>query len=570
MQRTKKPDTSMGGDIMENPGINCHSCSSTREQRFHSVSGVYEDILNISPQLSYHNPTIDIERRLHDRNSMSFQERTSGYTSRTSIASTETTASESVVELVKEISALELEVIHLERYLLSLYRTAFDQYLPRSSTAAGPASRSPVECHAGRLRHDSTIQISHDQATHSISPDPVVDKSCHSQSLERVEESASNCRHAEHSPAHDLAFSSELKNDIPKSVSGHRSLADHLGASITDHVPEISCRLSEDIIRCISAIYCKLANPPAQHVEQMASPTPSASSSSTFSPQDPCDNWSPQCHYEATASPSQSESLEVKSFQYSGVVEIPQIHIDGDRFGYASQMLNIFSSLIRHLEKIDPRKLEHDEQLAFWINIHNALVMHAFLAYGLHENHMKSTYSILKAAYNVGGHSINAYVIRSSILGCRTHRPALWLHSLFSPAVKFMNGNGRHPYALDRPEPLAYFALCSGACSDPPVRLYTAKGIYQELELAKTEFIQVNVSVRKEKNIVLPKILYYYAKDAYLELSGLVEMVCSCMPDAQRKAAIRECLKRKLDKCVEWSPCKSAFKYLVHRDLAEQ
>nr|XP_010932166.1 uncharacterized protein LOC105052885 isoform X2 [Elaeis guineensis] len=531
MQRTKKPDTSMGEDVMENPGINCLSCSSTREQHFHSfsVSGAYEDILNISPRVSYHNP--------------------------------------SVVELVKEISALELEVIHLERYLLSLYRTAFDQYLASSSTAADHASRSPLECHAGPLRQDSTIQISH-QATHSISPDPVVDKSCHSQSLERVEESASSCRHTENSSAHDLAFSSDLKNDIPKSVSGHRSLADHLGASITDHVPEICCKLSEDIIRCISAIYCKLANPPAQHVEQVASPTPSVSSSSTFSPQDPCDNWSPQCHYEATASPSQFESLKAKSFQCSDMVEIPQIHIDGERFGYASKMLNIFRSLIQHLEKIDPRKLRHDEQLAFWINIHNALVMHAFLAYGLHENHMKSTYSILKATYNVGGHSINAYAIQSSILGCQTHRPALWLRSIFSPAVKFMNGNGKHPYALDRPEPLAHFALCSGACSDPPVRLYTAKGIYQELELAKAEFIQINVSVRKEKKIVLPKILYYYAKDAYLELSGLMEMVCNCVPEAQQKA-IRECLKRKLDKCVEWSPCKSTFKYLVHRDFAK-
>lgn len=534
MQRTKKLDTAMGEeDVMEIPEINCHSCSSTQDRRFHSVSGVHEDILNISPPLSYHNS--------------------------------------SVGELIKEISTLELEVLYLERYLLSLYRTAFDQYQAGSSTAAGHASRPPVECHAGHLKQDPTIQISH-QATHSINMDPIVDKSCHSQSLERAEETVSNCRHTKHSPAHDLALSSDLKNDTPnisKSVAGRRSLADHLGACITDHVPEISCKLSEDIIRCISAIYCKLANPRAQHVEQMASPTPSASSSSTFSPQDPCDNWSPQCQYEATASPSQFESVKDKSFQYSCMVEVPHICIDGDSFGYASKMLNIFRSLIRSLEKIDPRKMKHDEQLAFWINIHNALVMHAFLAYGLHENHMKSTYSILKAAYNVGGHSINACVIQSSILGCQSQRPALWLRSLLSPAVKFKSGNGRHPYALDRPEPLAHFALCSGTSSDPPVRLYTAKGINQELELAKAEFVQLNVSVRKEKKIVLPKILYYYAKDANLELSGLMEMVCDRMPEAQRKA-IKGCLKRRLDKCVEWSPSKSTFRYLVHRDLAKE
>ncbi|KAG1363292.1 hypothetical protein COCNU_11G001190 [Cocos nucifera] len=555
----------MAEDIMDIPGINCHSCSSLQEWRFRSIPGVHEDILNISPQLSYHNPVIHLERRLHDGNSMSFQEMASVWRSRTSIFSTETSVSKSVAELVKEISTLELEVIHLERYLLSLYRTAFDQYLASSSTAAGHASRPPVECHAGHLRQDSTIRMSH-QATHSINPDLVVDKSSHRQILQRVDKNASNCRRTEHSPGHDLSFSSGLKDDMPKSVSGHRSLADHLGASITDHVPEISCKLSEDIIRCISAIYCRLANPPAQHVVQMDSLTPSGSSCSTFSPQDPSDNWSPLCPYEA--SPSQLESLEDKSFQYSGMVEVPQIRIDGDKFGYASKMLNILGSLIQHLENIDPRKMEHNEQLAFWINIHNALVMHAFLAFGLHENHMKSTYSVLKAAYNVGGHSIDAYAIQSSILGCQSHRPALWLRPLFTPAVKFVNGNGKHPYALDRPEPLAHFALSSGACSDPPVRLYTARGIYKELELAKAEFIQANVSVRKEKKIVLPRILYYYAKDAYMELSGLMEMVCDSIPDAQQKA-IKGCLKRRLDKCVEWSPYKSTFRYLVHRDLAK-
>lgn len=28
------------------------------------------------------------------------------------------------------------------------------------------------------------------------------------------------------------------------------------------------------------------------------------------------------------------------------------------------------------LKEVDPRKMRHDEKLAFWINVHNALVMH--------------------------------------------------------------------------------------------------------------------------------------------------------------------------------------------------
>lgn len=87
---------------------------------------------------------------------------------------------------------------------------------------------------------------------------------------------------------------------------------------------------------------------------------------------------------------------------------------------------------MQRLEKIDPTKMTHEEQLCFWINIHNALVMHvllytqmtyklpsavwmvnlrnqisfltyilpcdiqAFLAYGIHDKRLKSTAMILK------------------------------------------------------------------------------------------------------------------------------------------------------------------------------
>lgn len=37
-------------------------------------------------------------------------------------------------ELIKEIAVLELEVVYLERYLLSLYRKTFDQQAPSLST----------------------------------------------------------------------------------------------------------------------------------------------------------------------------------------------------------------------------------------------------------------------------------------------------------------------------------------------------------------------------------------------------------------------------------------------------
>ena len=96
------------------------------------------------------------------------------------------------------------------------------------------------------------------------------------------------------------------------------------------------------------------------------------------------------------------------------------------------------------------------------------------------------------------------------------------------------------------------------------VRLYTAKKIHQQLEAARTEFIQGSVVVRKQA-LLLPKVLHYYARDAALELRHLVELVCESMPEDQRE----RCPRRRADKCVEWMPYKSSFRYVVHRDLAD-
>jgi len=91
------------------------------------------------------------------------------------------------------------------------------------------------------------------------------------------------------------------------------------------------------------------------------------------------------------------------------------------------------------------------------------------MAYGLQEKRMKSTDMILKAAYNVGGHSVNSQIIQNSILGCQSHRPSLWVRTLFTPMKK--SGNSVHPYALRHLEPIAHFALSTGAFSDPPVSI---------------------------------------------------------------------------------------------------
>lgn len=99
------------------------------------------------------------------------------------------------------------------------------------------------------------------------------------------------------------------------------------------------------------------------------------------------------------------------------------------------------------------------------------------------------------------------------------------------------------------------------------VRAYRAKSIFQDLKLAKKEFIQANVYMYKETKLFLPKILYYFAKDMSLGMLGLLEEINDCLSDIQKKA-IRSCMAGKLDKYIQWLPQSSTFRYVIHEELA--
>ncbi|XP_058220461.1 uncharacterized protein LOC131330761 isoform X6 [Rhododendron vialii] len=415
----------------------------------------------------------------------------------------------SSVELMREITSLEVEIMHLERYLLSLYRTSFEQHLPTLLENKGahlPKSTGPP------------FRVREDQSYYESEPTDLWKggmASPHQTSFPRRLAGSDFL-----SPSPPPKASSVM--DMEKANIGHRSLADHFGASCLDNAIMTPDRLSEGLVKCISAIYCKLANPSSTHTGFSASSTSSLSSSNTFSPRNLSGSWSPHFTGEATGNVP-LEGFKEDTRQRATMIEVSKISLDDDSFNYAAIMLQKFRSLVKRLEKVDPGKMKREEKLAFWINIHNALFMHAYLAYGTH-NHVRGT-SILKAAYNVGGHYVNACIIQRSILGIRLH------------------------YSL-------------------PVRVYKAKSVFQDLKLAKEEFVQASIYIHKETKILLPKILDYFAKDMSLDVPGLLKVVNDCLSEVQQKAIIK-CIKGRVDKYVLWLPQRSTFRYLIHRELVE-
>ncbi|XP_058760223.1 uncharacterized protein LOC131633544 [Vicia villosa] len=536
---------------------------------------------------------LQLERRLQDQFEVRCTlEKALGYRSSLLVNSNEKTMPKPATELIKEIAVLELEVVYLEQHLLSLYRKAFDQQLPLVSpfTKEETVKLSPTIPQAPFVKpsmHEVLTKNDHDelenlQKEHSRYEMETLGKEKYLDSgVYRCHSSLSHCTAFTRASPTEESLTKALRachsqplsmmEYVESSSSNIISLAEHLGTRISDHIPMEPNKLSEDMVKCISALYCKLADPPMIH-PGLSSPISSLSSTSNFSIGDQGDTWSPRFKNNNSSfdvrldNPFHVEGLKEFSGPYSTMVEIPWIYKENQKSGDTKKLLQNYKSLISRLEEIDPGNLEHDEKLAFWINIHNALVMHAFLAYGIPQNSMKRVFLLLKAAYNVGGYIVSADTIQNTILRCRMSRPGQWLRLFFSSKTKFKTGDGRQAYALAHLEPLSHFALCSGNHSDPAVRVYTPKRVFQDLEVAKDEYIRATLGVRKDQKILLPKLIESFAKDSDLCPSGVMDMILESLPESLRKR-VKKCQLAKSKKCIEWIPHDFNFRYLISKDV---
>jgi len=74
---------------------------------------------------------------------------------------------------------------------------------------------------------------------------------------------------------------------------------------------------------------------------------------------------------------------------YRSAAEVSWMSVGKDQLEYASEALKKFRFLVEQLSKVNPSSMDRDQRLAFWINLYNALIMHAYLAYGVPRNDIK-------------------------------------------------------------------------------------------------------------------------------------------------------------------------------------
>lgn len=496
--------------------------------------------------------------------------------------------SKETMVLIEETCLLEDEVTDLEQRILTFYRSYFSQYIMKSpfsqtskmtpSTFTEDESKrkysifsrvifTPSSSPSSLHRHDALTTTSNLEKEKSLLSSNTRDASLSSKT--------SNVNHKSHSLEHQSSSGvKEEGKDLSLIYQNSR-----VPLTLKDYFYKSPNRLSEELVRCMSAIYCKLSNPPLKHSGVVVSPPSSASSTSICSPHDVVsDGWSPRWKTESSDTllkdPYKVKGDMEDAGPYTTMVEIPWICVDKDRLSCVTIMLRNFRSMVEHLEKVDPTSMQQNARLAFWINVYNALIMHAYLAYGIPDNNLRRMSLFQRAAYKVGRYSVSATAIEQSILCRRTARPAQWLQRLLSTGTRLKAGEERRTFGrifgLHAPEPLVWFAICSGGFSDPALRVYTEKNVINELEIAKREFLVASIGIQNNRKVSVPKLIECYAKEAGMGSGGMLDWLCQNVDDTQWKT-IKALLENNPQKtaahCIEWLPYNYSFRYIFAKDL---
>ncbi|XP_057497080.1 uncharacterized protein LOC130781773 [Actinidia eriantha] len=173
-----------------------------------------------------------------------------------------------------------------------------------------------------------------------------------------------------------------------------------------------------------------------------------------------------------------------------------------------SEEFRRYVNLVQDLHRVNIAALSADEKLAFFMNLYNAMVIHAVIRVG-HPGGVidrRSFFSYFQ--YLIGGHAYSLNTIHNGILRNNRRPP-------YSLVKSFGAGDKRLELAFVKVNPVIHFGLCTGTRSSPIVRFFTPQGVEAELRNAPREFFQKNgmeVDLAK-RTIYLTRIIKWFNMD---------------------------------------------------------
>lgn len=160
------------------------------------------------------------------------------------------------------------------------------------------------------------------------------------------------------------------------------------------------------------------------------------------------------------------------------------------------------------LHSLDPLSLAGDDtRLAFWLNVYNALVLHALHVAGRRGSVITRPGLFWRSAWNIGGRRWSLNLIEHGLLRGNPRVPLSFRRAARAD-------DPRLEAAPRRRDPRIHFALNCGARSCPPIRTYLSGAISKQLDLATDSYFASDAALDRARGVVtLPRMMKYFAAD---------------------------------------------------------
>jgi len=180
--------------------------------------------------------------------------------------------------------------------------------------------------------------------------------------------------------------------------------------------------------------------------------------------------------------------------------------------------------------------VSRDARLAFWINLYNALVIDAVVAFGIGRSVSEGWAGHLaffrRAAYVVSGFRFSCDDIEHGILRGNRGHP-------FIPGPQFGPSDTRVAFVVRPPDVRVHFALNCGSRSCPPIGVYSADQIDAQLDLATRSFIANDASLDRRQNVLTISRIFRWCAGDFGGREGVRAFLVRYLPEDERREWLR-------------------------------
>ncbi|KAL3617941.1 hypothetical protein CASFOL_038262 [Castilleja foliolosa] len=446
------------------------------------------------------------------------------------------------LELLAEVAVLEEEVVRLEEKVIHFRQGLYQEAVYISSSKKNNVILSDL-CDVGSINDTKPKQSKPSAAIMGNNLPSISDE-------RRGKENQSSLNSSKIKQQLPNSRTQTVRTPIKKLQSENHVKKDHDGSKKTSSVDDGPNKISESILKCLMNVFLRMSsNKIRSSVENLPTSCVLNFSENLAEFKDPYNIC------------SKFGTRDIGPYKHLFAIEAAPINPNQTTISlFLVQRLRV---LFEKLALVELKGLNHQQKLAFWINIYNSCMMNAFIEYGIPESPEIVVDLMQKATINVGGNILNAITIEHFILRLPYHS-----NYTFTKGSKYDETTTRDMFGLELSEPLVTFALSCGSFSSPAVRVYTAFEVENQLESAKREYLQAAIGISMaQKLIAIPKLLDWYFLDFAKDVESLLDWVCLQLPHDIGKEAMEYIDKRKNEPLMQFlwiMPYEFSFRYLFH------